>query len=94
MKSAVKALGILLLLTVAGGFLLFREEPTAGIRNVLLDSQAAIPRIPASGPLRVSAANHRYFADGNGKTVYLTGSHNWNNLQDVEPPFVTDPEGD
>ncbi len=36
----------------------------------------------ASGPLRVSTANPRYFMDGNGQVVYLTGSHTWSNLQD------------
>ena len=35
-----------------------------------------------SGPLRVSASNPRYFADRNGKVVYLVGSHTWTNLQD------------
>jgi hypothetical protein len=32
--------------------------------------------------LRVSAANPRYFEDASGHVVYLTGSHNWSNLQD------------
>lgn len=40
---------------------------------------------PASGPLRVSAVNPRYFADGTGHIVYLTGTHTWNNLQDMGP---------
>jgi hypothetical protein len=92
-KTAVKALGILFLLAVAVGFILFRAEPTAGIRNPLLDSQATTPRLPASGPLRISSANHLYFADGNGKTTYLTGSHNWNNLQDADPLFLNNAEG-
>src|SRR5262245_60685200 len=33
-------------------------------------------------PLRASAINPNYFADGSGKAVYLTGSHTWNNFQD------------
>ena len=37
---------------------------------------------PATGPLRVSAENPRYFADPSGKIVYLTGLHTWSNLQD------------
>jgi hypothetical protein len=37
---------------------------------------------PATGPLRVSTVNPRYFADGSGKIVFLTGSHTWGNLQD------------
>lgn len=41
------------------------------------------------GPLTVHPDNPRYFADGSGKVVYLTGSHIWNNLQDwgtTDPP--------
>jgi len=36
----------------------------------------------AMGPLKVHPTNSRYFADGNGNAVYLTGSHVWYNLQD------------
>jgi hypothetical protein len=43
------------------------------------------------GPLRVHPSNLRYFSDGSGRAVYLTGSHHWNNLQDrgrpERPPF-------
>lgn len=34
------------------------------------------------GPLKVHPRNPRYFADGDGKVVLLTGSHTWCNLQD------------
>jgi hypothetical protein len=37
----------------------------------------------------VDKKNPRYFADASGKTVYLTGSHTWNSLQDMgftDPP--------
>src|SRR5678815_18433 len=37
---------------------------------------------PAQGPLRVHPTNPRYFTDGSGKAIYLTGSHTWNNFQD------------
>src|SRR5262245_13182662 len=37
---------------------------------------------PATGPLRRSEANPRYFADGSGRPVLLAGSHNWHNFQD------------
>jgi hypothetical protein len=39
---------------------------------------------PAAGPLVVSRANPRYFtvAGGDGRAVYLTGSHLWNNFVD------------
>lgn len=36
----------------------------------------------ATGPLRVSLSNPRYFTDGSGKAIYLTGSHTWANLMD------------
>ena len=45
----------------------------------------------ATGPLRVNSANPRYFTDGSGKAVYLTGSHTWANLMDrgtLHPPQV------
>ena len=34
------------------------------------------------GPLRVHPANPRYFSNGSGKAVYLTGAHTWANLQE------------
>jgi hypothetical protein len=45
----------------------------------------------ATGPLRVNPANSRYFTDGSGKAIYLTGSHTWSNLLDrgtLNPPSV------
>src|SRR5688500_13348666 len=36
----------------------------------------------ATGPLKVHPANPRYFTDGTGRAIYLTGSHTWDNLQD------------
>jgi len=50
----------------------------------------------ASGPLRVSAANRRYFADPSGRVVYLTGSEYWKTIQDngtVNPPPPFDYSG-
>ena len=41
-----------------------------------------------SGPLRVSSVNPRYFTNGTGRAIYLTGSHTWPNFQNVG---VTDP---
>ena len=37
------------------------------------------------GPLRVCAENPRYFSDASGEAIYLTGSHTWNNLLDMNP---------
>lgn len=42
----------------------------------------------ARGPLRRHPANPRYFTDGTGRAILLTGSHTWNNLVDMGP---TDP---
>ena len=36
----------------------------------------------ATGPLRRSPSNPRYFTDGSGKAIYLTGSHTWSNFQE------------
>jgi hypothetical protein len=38
----------------------------------------------ASGPLRVSARNPRYFEDVKGHVVFLTGAHTWGNLRDLD----------
>lgn len=37
---------------------------------------------PLSGPLRVHPSNPRYFTDGTGRAIYLTGAHTWLNLID------------
>jgi hypothetical protein len=49
-----------------------------------------------AGPLRVSAANPRYFTDESGKAIYLTGSHTWFVLRDsgpTDPPQAFDYSG-
>ena len=46
-------------------------------------SAAEAPR--AGGPLRVHPKNPRYFTDGSGRAIFLTGSHTWANLQDQGP---------
>lgn len=48
---------------------------------------------PASGPLRVSPRNPRYFRDARGREVLLVGAHTWNNLVDMgrsDPPEAFD----
>ena len=52
-----------------------------------------VERAPAKGPLRVLATNPRYFTDGSGRAVYVTGAHTWANLQDIaltDPPLAFD----
>ncbi len=44
---------------------------------------------PANGQLKVHPSNPRYFTDGTGRIIYLTGSHTWSNFKDMgksEPP--------
>jgi hypothetical protein len=38
------------------------------------------------GPLKVHPKNPRYFTDNSGQAIYLTGSHTWENLQDMGLP--------
>ena len=40
-------------------------------------------RRPATGPLKVHPRNPRYFTDGSGRAIFLTGAHTWANLQDT-----------
>jgi hypothetical protein len=51
----------------------------------------------ATGPLSLLAANPRYFTDGSGKAIYLTGSHTWANFAmdqgATDPPAPFDYDG-
>jgi len=40
---------------------------------------------PARGPLQVHPDNPRYFTDGTGRAIYLTGSHTWMDFKDLGP---------
>jgi hypothetical protein len=40
----------------------------------------------SAAPLTVHAHNPRYFTDGSGKAIYLTGSHTWYTLQQTRFP--------
>jgi hypothetical protein len=53
------------------------------IEVAILVALSAVPIFgaTATGPLRVNPANGRYFTDGTGRAIYLTGSHNWGNLR-------------
>lgn len=45
-----------------------------------------------NGPLQRSLTNPRYFSDNRGNVIYLTGSHTWENLQDLVS--ASDPDFD
>src|SRR5918911_197326 len=54
-----------------------------------LNKEPQEARAQASGPLRILSSNPRYFTDGTGRAVYLTGFHTWSNLVDrgqASPP--------
>ena len=62
---------------------------SAGLSASSILGQEKKPPRPASGPLRVSAKNPRYFCDASGREVLLVGSHTWNSLVDMgqsDPP--------
>ncbi len=77
---------LLLMCVLATGTAVFYSgsaEPTPAWRT----------RTPATGPLRIHPMNPRYFTDGSGKAIYLTGSHTWSNFQDrgsTNPPPAFD----
>jgi len=62
--------------------MLKRQILIFGLALIMMAGQTHAAK--ASGPLRVHPTNPRYFTDGSGRAVYLTGSHHWNNLQDSE----------
>ncbi len=72
--------------------------PGKAVASSDAQNSAAKPLTPvrlsaATGPLTVSQVNPRYFTDGTGRAIYLTGSHTWSNLQDnggSNPPPVFD----
>ena len=53
--------------------------------TIMLVLAALVPAVSAA-PLTVHPSNPRYFTDGSGKAIYLTGSHTWGNLYDYAPP--------
>jgi Family of unknown function (DUF6298) len=54
-------------------------------------SAAATDLATATGPLHVLPTNPRYFTDGSGRAIYLTGSHAWDNLQDYSYATLPSP---
>jgi len=59
-----------------------RRTASRAVIVLLLGAGPVLAVTPATGPLRVSTVNPRYFADGSGKIIFLTGSHTWGNLLD------------
>ena len=79
--------------TALGAGTTFIRAEVAGVRD---STTLTVTAATASGPLRVSAVNPRYFADPSGRVVYLTGSEYWKTIQDngqSNPPPAFDYSG-
>lgn len=73
--------GVLLLALMA------TANPTLAQTNHTCESTGIV------GPLRVSLANPRYFANDCGRSIYMTGTHTWNNFPDMDntDPYDSEP---
>jgi len=65
-----------------------------------VNSTQSFPQSPPAGAISkvlfVDPSNPRYFTNGSGKAIYLTGSHTWANFQDIgltNPPQAFDYNG-
>lgn len=66
------------------------------VHLALVFTATTVSAAPTKGPLRVHPTNPRYFDDGSGKAIYLTGSHTWASFQDRgfgNPPPIFDFNG-
>jgi hypothetical protein len=78
-----------------------RAVATAIVLTWALAGGATMAAPPATGPLRKLESNPRYFTDGSGRAIFLSGSHNWHNFQDnghrlpegQDPPPAFDYDG-
>lgn len=70
----MSALGLVCSMLLMTGF--FREKAPVPLERRVT--------VPATGPLTRCSANPRYFCDGHQRPVLLTGSHTWNNFQDMD----------
>ena len=83
-------------MTQIGTRALTPDFPSVTVILIALLCPCAKTQTAAKGPLRVCAANPRYFTDGSGKAIYLTAAHTWDNLPDIgltDPPPVFDFDG-
>ena len=70
--------------TIQGGAVVTVSAPARGHWvGAIVKAGAGAASGAGKGPLRVHPANPRYFTDDGERAVYLTGSHTWDNLQDM-----------
>ena len=65
--------------------MVWRTIALAPLMVVLLRPAVLSQSAERMGPLKVHPTNKRYFAAPSGAPVYLTGSHTWENFQDIGP---------
>ncbi len=68
---------------------LYKTFGLAGITIIVL--LTGCPVQDPTGPLTLCSENPRYFTDGSGQAIYLTGSHTWPNLVDMGPDDPPEP---
>jgi hypothetical protein len=76
------ALALLGLHYFSSAVTLARQFSVPGSAEIASRRLEHVRPLSTNGPLRVSAANPRYFADKDGNIIYLVGAHTWTNLQD------------
>jgi len=73
-KRITQIVALVFILSILLTDLLAEDTNDTERSNAMFDHST---RWPASGPLRVHPDNPRYFTDGSGRAIYLTGSHTW-----------------
>ena len=74
----------------------FHKSSISGLGRNLFKFLVFNDSAQATGPLYVDPVNPRYFTDGSGQAILLSGSHTWLNLQDgvlTDPPPAFDYSG-
>jgi hypothetical protein len=82
MKAAQAVVLILTLAASVGGAHERLDRPPGRAATMAQGQQRPASKARARGPLRVHPTNPRYFTDGSGRAIYLTGSHLGWELQD------------
>lgn len=77
-RAVLKSLGKREITFIVVNVLVLQSFAYAENRDLDISAQSS----PTAGPLSIGTFNPRYFTDGSGRAVYLTGSHNWDNLLD------------
>lgn len=100
LHRTLSILGVAALLAGSGSLLAWTalRRPPHATTDGLMWHALGMPSTPdpATGPLRVLTPNPRYFTDGSGRAILLSGSHTWLDLQDgvlTDPPSAFDYAG-